>query len=107
MASSSDRQRHFAMFLPRRPDGYLYVLTEGCKEFHETPHRKTACSVAHEQGHVGLLDAERFSGLRLRKLAFADDSINLKRQPRFHHFLLGIWQTNVCKHIAAALSDAH
>src|SRR5260370_22050897 len=81
---------HLAVLLPSGPDSDLDVLAKGRQKFHKPADGETAGAVAHQQGHMWLLDAEHLCGLRLCESLFADEAVNLKRQPRLHHFLFGV-----------------
>lgn len=97
--------RHLAVGFAGWPDSDLYIMAKCRQEFHQAAGRETAGTVAHEQGHVGLLNAQNLSSLRLRKFAFTDNTVNLKCQAGLHYFLLGIWEAKVSKHIAGAIGD--
>jgi hypothetical protein len=79
----------------------FYVLPKRGKEVHQTLDREYAGTIAHQGGHVGLLDAEDLSSLRLGKAARLDEAVNLQGQPRFQEFPLGIGKAEVGEYIPA------
>jgi hypothetical protein len=52
---------------------------------------------------VRLLDAEKFARPRLRQAALLHDLVDLQRQAGLEQLLLRVRQTEIGKHIAAAL----
>ena len=96
--------RHCAVFLARGPYGNLHVLPERGEKIHEPFDREGAGAVAHQRGHVGLLDAEDLSGFRLGKAALVDEPINLQCQPGFQEFLFWMGKAEVGEDIPAAFS---
>ncbi len=93
------------MVLACRADSHLHILAEGRQEFLQPSNRKTSGTIAHEQRHVWLPDAEKFRGLHLRQPSITDNSIDLKRQMRLHQFLLRIRQAEVSEDVTAAFGD--
>lgn len=76
----SPNDRHLACRLPGRLDSDLHVLSERRQEFHQPPNREIAGAVAHQRGHVRLLDAQNLAGMRLGEAARLDDLVDLQRQ---------------------------
>jgi len=54
-------------------DGDFDVLAEGGEKFHEAADAEVAGAVAHEQGNLGLLNAENFGEFDLGRAAGFED----------------------------------
>ena len=66
------------------------VLAEGGEKFHQATDAEVAGTVAHEQGDLGLLDAEDFGQFDLGQAAGFEDGIDLQGELGLEQFLLGI-----------------
>ena len=86
-----------------RPDRDFHILVQRRQEFYQPGDGEIARAVAHQSGHVGLLDAEDLSGLGLAQAALLDDLVDLQRQASLEKLLLRIGQSKIGKHVAAAL----
>ena len=76
------------------------------QEFEEAPDGEGTGTIAHEQGYVRLLNAERRRGLALGHSTAFDDAIDLQRQTCFDELLLRVGQAEIGKYIVAAGRDA-
>src|SRR3972149_9219648 len=56
---------------------------------------------------MGLSDAENLAGLRLCESALLYDAVDLQREMGFELFAFRIGETQVSKHVAAALFECH
>lgn len=75
------------MFLASGADGDLDVLAQSRKEFHQASNEKTAGTVRHQQGNLGLLHTENLGNLRLCHAAVLENRVDL--QPELRAF--GAW----------------
>ena len=87
-------------------DGDLDVLSEGGEEFHEAADAEVAGAVAHEEGDLGLLDAEDFGDFDLGQVAVLEDGIDLEGELGLEQFLLGIGEAEVGEDVSAAFRYA-
>jgi len=87
-------------------DGDLDVLAEGGEELHEAADAEVSGTIAHEEGDLGLLDAEDFGDFDLGQAAVLEDGIDLQGELGFEELLFGIGEAEIGEDVAAALGDA-
>src|SRR5215510_2433449 len=106
-ALPSRHHRHLPGCLPCRLHRDLHVLPERSQELDQPPNGEIAGAVAHQRGHMRLLDTENLASLRLGKAARLEDLVDLQRQAGLEQVLFWIWQAEVSEDVAAAGLRSH
>ena len=88
------------------PDRHFDVLPEADQKLEQPSNRKASRAIAHQEGDVGLLDAERRRRLALRHAPLPDDAVNPEREAGLNQLLLGVGQAEIGKDIGAAFGNA-
>ena len=71
-------ERHLPVWLARPVDADLRVVPERRQEIHQSLYREVPRPVAHQQRHMGLLDAQNLTSLHLRQVARLDVAVDLQ-----------------------------
>src|SRR5690242_788962 len=99
-----DDDRHSSRPTTRRRWPYrdLHVLPKCRQKVHQAPHRHRNRLAAHQRGYLRLGGTQEPPSLSLGDAAPLQQAINLYGQLSFEQLLLGVSETKIGKHVAAA-----
>ena len=88
-----------------RRDDNLNILTQGHQEPHQPLNGKLPKIAAQHLGNIWLLHPKKAGRFGLFEATLTHQAVNPDNELSFDKMFLGIGQTNVGKHIAAALFE--